>query len=217
MRAIMGEDTATHLANWRVRAATLLAGACIVVATCVLLVWLSHVVALEDGRAAPGVEVLLSPRIAAPRQRAPRSPAPQTAATSDVTAPTTTALPVGQAMLARTLSCAHPRPDRRPADCPPSVQQEADAQVQLPVGGDFAPPEPLRLDRAFTVAERATLLTPSCKRDGAGGMVSVCMSVGPTPPPPTRSPEEICDAGGIGPCHPPAFREEDVVHLAHTQ
>jgi hypothetical protein len=56
---------------------------------------------------------------------------------------------------------------------------------------------------------------PSCVRDGppsAGAGVGVCGSFGTTPPPPSRSAEQICrDANMGGPCEPPPFREEDVV------
>ena len=90
-----------------------------------------------------------------------------------------------------------------------------DRRTELPVGGDYyVPPEP-DLNQIFTQAERDTLVMPSCVRDGAPGAgagVSACAAFGVTPPPPSRSAEQICrDANMGGPCEAPPFREEDVV------
>ena len=58
--------------------------------------------------------------------------------------------------------------------------------------------------RIYTRAEQQTLVMPSCMRDGPGGMVGACVRMGVTPPPPSRSAEEICRDGGLGgPCAPP--------------
>lgn len=115
-------------------------------------------------------------------------------------------------MLARTLSCFSRRVAERPPNCPPP--QDAEASIELPAGGDFAQPEELDLNRVYTPAELRTIVTPSCRRDGGGG---ACIPIGPRPPPPSRSAEEVCEDEGIGPCRPPPFREEDVVRQRHTQ
>jgi len=47
--------------------------------------------------------------------------------------------------------------------------------------------------------------------------IQYCGGWGVTPPPPSRSAEQVCVEGGVGPCHPPPFRPEDVQRLGHTQ
>ncbi len=73
------------------------------------------------------------------------------------------------------------------------------------LGGDFAPEEQPNLARIYTRAELDTLVMPSCMRDRRG----VCIPFGVTPPPPSRSAEELCEMEGIGPCRPPPFSEDE--------
>ncbi|WP_395644735.1 hypothetical protein [Terricaulis sp.] len=202
-------------ASWRLRSATLVASALIVASACVLLWWFSRVIAAYEAPAFTGVAASVE-RPAPPRLQARRT-APPPAVRSNAAVPVSeTTMPVSAAMLARTLACTDTHLERRPVNCPRSAEPHwGEAPAVAPSTG-FGE-DPLRLDRGYSVAERATLLTPSCRRDGGPpGMVSACMTIGRDPPPPSRSAEEICETGGIGPCHPPAYREEDVVHLAHT-
>lgn len=206
----------TARTGWRLRGATLTASALVVLSICAMLWWFSRVIASYDAPPVTGVEVSLV-RPTPPRPQTRRAPPPPATRASAAVAPSTeTTLPVGGAMLSRTLACADPHPERRPADCPRSAEPRFGAAPQYAPSEGFGE-DPLRLNRGYTIAEQATLLTPSCRRDGGPpGMVSVCATIGRDPPRPSRSAEEICEAGGIGPCHPPEFRADEVVRGAHT-
>jgi hypothetical protein len=57
------------------------------------------------------------------------------------------------------------------------------------------------MERIFTQAERDTLVMPSCVRDKN---TTACVRFGQRPPPPSRSPEQLCQEDGLGgPCAPP--------------
>lgn len=197
------------------RSVTLTASALVVLGVCAMLWWFSRVIAAYDAPPVAGVEVTLARP--SPQRTPPRHAAQPTEATRTSTVPAAeTTLPLGAAMLARTLSCADPHPERRPADCPASATPRFGAAPQYPPSEGFGE-DPLHLNRGYSIAEQATLLTPSCKRDGGPpGMVSVCATIGRDPPPPSRSAEQVCEDGGIGPCHPPQFRADEVVRQAHT-
>jgi hypothetical protein len=212
------------IANRNVRTASFAASACLVALACVILLISSRVVALLDPPAIQGVSVRLETRPLPHRPLAP--PHRAAVATTNVNAPpTATTLPMARDVLQRIQACSNPDPHDRPADCP-RLAQTPDWQQsgQLPVGGDFNRPPPINLDQAFTRGElMARAVPPPCQLGfrttnvGTGVGASYCTHTYPDPPPPARDPDVICDAGGIGPCHPPAFRQQDVVLLAHTQ
>ena len=112
-------------------------------------------------------------------------------------------------MFARLLSCLDRRFEDRPRDCPREPPPSEWEEPRIAVGGDFAPPPGVDLEVIYTRAELQTLVMPAC--------TGVCIRVGPRPPSPSRSAEEICrDANMGGPCAPPPFREEDAaLHSAN--
>lgn len=205
----------------RRRALSVAASTLVVGAALVLLVWSSRTTTWV-GEAARGVDVTIVERERAetprqqPRQRAPQAGSPQA---SDAAVDAREA--ADNAALSNMIACMRPR-NQRPTTCPrdPPVDPD-DSRTRLPVGGDYYVPPPPDLDRIYTQAERETLVMPSCVRDGAPGAgagASVCARMGITPPPPTRSMEEVCrDANMGGPCETPLFREEDVVRRRHSQ
>ena len=195
-----------------VRAISFASSTLLVTLACVLLVLASRVTASLDELTSEGVYATIEER---PRPQGPtnRRTSPNVRTADAAPAPTLTPLPVDRAMLARSLACLRPRAAERALDCPPRTDAH-DSTFELPAGGDFAQPEELDLNDVYTPAELRTLVTPSCRRDGGGG---ACIPIGPRPPPPSRSAEEVCEAEGIGPCHPPPFRPEDVERRQHTQ
>jgi len=196
----------------RRRALSMAASTLVVVVACVLLVLSSRTTIFE--RTGPNIiNVVITPNPDRPNQPRPaRSPLGAPVSTS--TAPNAPAN-ADQAQLSQMLACFRPR-GRRPDYCPQEAAPNPDdPRTQLPAGGDFYRPPPPDLNRIYTPAELDTLVMPSCVRDGAPGAgagVAVCVPFGTTPPPPSRSAEQICrDANMGGPCETPPFREEDVV------
>ena len=98
--------------------------------------------------------------------------------------------------LQATLACLNPRPEKRPPQCadllrPPRPDEFA-AQAILPAR-DREKEKPLTsLEGVYSRAEQTTLVMPPC--------TGVCGKIGRPPPPPTRTPEQICRDKGIGPC-----------------
>jgi hypothetical protein len=185
-----------------VRGVALAASALCVAGFCIML-WLSSYTRLMESGVDAGVEVMLARRPPAPERRE-RQPRP-------VAAPSSRAAPAAPSieaeMLSRMLRCFDRLNRENRADCPrepPPPDWQQGSEHRFTPGGDFAGEEPLDLNDAYTPAERRTLVMPRCQ-------AQVCIPIGPTPPPPTRSPEEICERGGLGgPCTAPPFRPEDV-------
>jgi hypothetical protein len=127
--------------------------------------------------------------------------------------------------LRRLQACSSPNPHDRPPDCPRLAQApDWRGSEELPIGGAFNRAPPINLDQAFTRGElMARAVPPPCRLGlhavamGVTPAVQYCVHTYPDPPAPARDPADICDAGGIGPCHPPPFRSQDIVLLAHTQ
>lgn len=203
----------------RTRAASIAAAAVVCLVFCALLIVASRTdrMSSEDAR---GVEVFIARReVPPPRPRTPSQP--RAVAPADARAPST-APSVETQMLRRLLTCVTRAGERPRPNCPREPAPEDWATPQLQVGGDFAQPEQPDMDAIYTPAEQRTLVMPSCVRDGppatGGAGVSVCAPFGTTPPPPSRSAEQICrDANMGGPCETPPFREEDVVRRRHSQ
>jgi hypothetical protein len=183
-----------------VRSGAYVASALLFAGFCGILLFASRTERL-GAMADSSVEALMLERAREPPPRPRTAPIPPSAPRSPIPAAEPT---IEAQMLARMLRCYDRLDPARARDCPPREAATDDwrASARLPVGGDFAEPEPLDLNDAFTVAEQRTLVMPRCE--------GVCVPVGPIPPPPSRSPEELCELGGIGPCHPPPFRPEDV-------
>lgn len=186
------------IATWRMRAIARVVATLICAGFCLLL-WLSSRGLVQNRDEPRSVEVFITQRdpdrVERPRERTAsargeRADAPPVA-TSNVEAQ----------MLRRLLSCVVRPGQQRPAHCPRDAAPEDWRAPQLQVGGDFAQPEPLDMDQIYTQAEQRTIVTPSCRRDGGG---SACIPIGPRPPPPSRSAEEVCAAENLGgPCRPP--------------
>lgn len=197
----MGEPS--PLIDWRMRAAAGV-GATIACAALLALLLLASRTFVASEQRVVGVEVLLTERVREepnePRAR-PRTPgAPNTPAAQAPPARPT----VDAAMMSRMLRCVRRPGQPRPPECPQEPAPDDWRRPQLPVGGVYAQPERPDLDRIYTRAERDTLVMPSCVRDGASG---ACVPFGTRPPPPSRSPEQICrDANLGGPCAPPPER-----------
>lgn len=205
----------------RQRMLSVAASTLVVCATIALLVWSSRTTTwVGDGARGVDVTIVEREREDPPRQR-PQQRAPQPGAPQASDAAVDAREAADNAALSNMIACMRPR-NERPATCPrdPPVDPD-DSRTRLPVGGDYYVPPPPDLDRIYTQAERETLVMPSCVRDGAPGAgagVSVCARMGITPPPPTRSMEEVCrDANMGGPCETPSFREQDVVRRRHSQ
>ena len=189
---------------WRVRTLAAAASSCLIFVLCALLVLSSRSTITHRGEAA-GVEVFIAARetIPAPPQQQPRASSahrgvgPTQAAAG---APT-----VDTQMLQRMLSCVRRPGQPRPPECPREPPPEDWRRPQLAVGGDFVQPPKPEFNEIYTRAEMNTLVMPSCVRDRSGA----CMRIGVTPPPPSRSAEQICEEGGLGgPCRPPPERED---------
>ena len=208
----MSEGDLTHL---RRRALSMAASTLVVGIACVLLVLSSRTTIFEP-RGSNIIDLVITPN---PERREPDRPQRQAQPRANAPASTPTApnapTSADQQQLSNMLACFRPR-GRRPAHCPQEAAPNPDdPRTRLPVGGDFYEPPPPDLDRIYTQAERDTLVMPSCVRDGppyAGAGGGACVPFGTTPPPPSRSAEQICrDANMGGPCEAPPFREEDVV------
>ena len=195
----------------RARALSFIVAAGIVALAFTALLLFSRVIEYADRQNA-SVHIFMSeaPLPAPPPRTTP--PATRIHAPNPIGVPTPTPLPMDGALVQRALICFNRLSRDRPTDCPREALEED-------------PGDRERMRRAYDPTPRPAPpveypmgIDPPCDRGihvGAGG-VSGCVAFGITPPPPTRSAEEVCEAGGIGPCHPPAFREEDVVRLGHT-
>lgn len=183
--------------DWRIRAAAWSAGAALWMGFIALLLTTSHTTLPNDGAPRGVVAIIDIAPQPQDRTRAPRVTRTPSAAASTPGAPT-----VEAEMLARMLACFDRRRDRDP-NCPREPAPQDRRSPQIAVGGDFAQPPPVDFDAIYTTAELRTLVMPSCMRDGS----NVCIRFGVRPPPPSRSAEEVCQDGGIGPCRPPPFEE----------
>jgi hypothetical protein len=202
----------------RARALSFVAAAGVVALLCALLLLVSRVVQHADDTA-DGVHVFIEEAPPAPQRRnAPRPPPSGLRVAAPDAPPTPTPLPVDREMLARALNCFDRLSRDRREDCPrePLEQEYGDGERTR---GAYDP-TPRRLRLVGVQRDVPPPCTPGVSAttigDGAPG-VQYCGRFGVTPPPPTRSAEAVCVAGGVGPCHPPEFREEDVVRLAHTE
>ena len=195
----------------RARVLSLLAAAGVVALAVTALLLFSRVIEYADTRDT-SVHVFISEASRpAPRRVAP--PAPRVDAPNPIATPTPTPLPVDGALLQRALNCFNRLNRDRSADCPREALEEDPGDRERTRSAYDPTPRPA------PPVEYPMGIDPPCDRGihltGAG--IAGCVAFGITPPPPTRSAEEVCVAGGIGPCHPPVFREEDVVRLRHTQ
>jgi len=200
----------------RARALSFVAAAVIVVLTVAALLIFSRVIEYAETQDTSvhvftGEEPIPAPP---PRTTPPTS---RIHAPNPIAAPTPTQLPVDGALLQRALTCFDRLNRDRPADCPrEALEQDPGDRERTRRAYDPTPPRAPPVEYAMGV-------DPPCQRGismvempGNGAGVQYCGGWGVTPPPPTRTAEEVCVRGGVGPCHPPAFREDDVVRLAHT-
>lgn len=192
-------DAGIALSQAHVRIVSWAASALTVLAACALLVLGSRVSPLTEDDSAQRVSVWLArpeePRTQ-PDRRAPQQQRAQ-GAPSEAAAPDMRPA-ADRAAMAQMLRCFGVRRESaRPADCPREPPPpEWSARAQLPVGGDHYRPPPVNLERVYSRAELNTIVMPQC---GPG-----CFPIGPVPPPPVRSAEQICEEGGLGgPCRPP--------------
>jgi len=199
------------------RALSFIAAAGVVAIACLLLLLMSRVIQYADNTT-NGVNVFIEeappPR---PTRNAPPPPPGGVRTAAPDAPPTETSLPVDRAMLVRALNCFERlSPDRR-ADCPREALEEEYGDTERTRRAYDPSPPRLRL----VGAQRD--VPPPCDRGfstttiGDAQVVQYCGGWGVTPPPPSRSAEQVCIDGGVGPCIPPEFREEDVVRLAHTE
>ncbi|MCX7358682.1 MAG: hypothetical protein NT015_11175 [Alphaproteobacteria bacterium] len=195
----------------RARALSFMAAAGIVTLACIALLLFSRVVQYADTRDT-SVHVFMTeePRPAPPPRATP--PAARINAPNPLAAPAPTPLPVDSALLQRAMNCFNRLNRDRPADCPREALEEDPGDRERTRSAYDPTPRPA------PPVEYPMGIDPPCDRGihltGAG--IAGCVAFGITPPPPTRSAEEVCVAGRVGPCHPPEFREEDVVRLRHT-
>lgn len=205
----------------RGRSLSFTASALLITMLCTLMILVSRVAQLGDGATIRGVHAVIEEaprRAAAPAPQAPRRAGIAVIAPDG--APTPTPIPVDREMLARALACFDRLNRERPADCPrEALEQDYGDGERTRRAYDPSPPRvrvaldplPMGISPPCNVGVHATTMGG----DGVGG--GACFHVGRDPPPPSRSAEEICEAGHVGPCRPPPFRPEDVVRLAHTQ
>jgi hypothetical protein len=139
-----------------------------------------------------------------------RRPPPSVRAPATGT-PTATDIPSQQG-LAQALVCFGPNRRDHPECLDLANPALAASGPPISTAGHYAPPPSTRV---LTTADRPIWQGIPPDPCAPGGHGQVCFRF-PDPPPPSHSPEEICEAGLIGPCHPPAFRPEDVVHKAHS-
>lgn len=201
----------------RGRTLSFAASAILITLLCAVMILVSRVVRLEEALTLQGVHVTIedAPR-PPPVDRRPPPPSSVRIAAPEAT-PTETLLPVDREMVARALSCFDRLNRDRRADCPDEPLEEEYGDVERTRRAyDPSPP------RISASIRPAMGVDPPCVRgfstasSGDAVRVQYCGGWGITPPPPSRSAEEVCLAGHVGPCRPPAFREEDVVRLAHT-
>lgn len=199
----------------RMRALSFLVATGVIALLCSLMLVVSQVACYSDG-SDNSVRIIMeeAPRPAPPPPSRP-SPPPRNglAVLSPDAAPTPTTLPVDTQMLARAMACFDRLNRDRPESCPrEALEEERGDRARTRRAYDISP------ERAPPV-EYPMGIDPPCDRGihltGAG--IAGCVAFGITPPPPTRSAEEVCVAGGVGPCHPPPFRPEDVQRQDHTQ
>jgi hypothetical protein len=211
------------IADRRVRTASFGASICLVALACTVLLINSRAVVFLEGPAIQVVSVQVETRT--PPNTGAHARRSGVATTSTTAPPTATALPVAREILARVQACASPHAEDRPANCPQDASAQDWQQSQrLPVGGDFYQPPYVDPRQVFSRAELATIANvPPCQVGfhaaviGPAVAMQYCARPLPDPPLPSRSAEEVCDAGGIGPCHPPAFRPQDIVMARHTE
>ncbi len=193
------------------------AAAGVVALACALLLFVSRVIQYTD-TSVNGVNVFIEEAPAPPQTRAAPPPPPSGVRVASPDAPPTpTPLPVDVEILARALNCFDRLSRDRREDCPREELEHEDGDTERTRRAFDPSPQRLRL----VGVQRD--VPPPCERGfstvtmGDGQGVQFCGGWGVTPPPPSRSAEQVCVEGGIGPCHPPEFREEDVVRLRHTQ
>lgn len=195
-----------------------MAAAGVVALACALLLLVSRVMQYADNSPS-GVHVFIeeAPPPQRPARNAPQPPPGGVRIATPDAPPTPTPLPVDREMLARALNCFERLSRDRREDCPREALEEEHGDTERTRRAYDLSPQRLRL----VGAQRD--VPPPCDRGfsavtmGDGQGVSFCSGWGETPPPPSRSAEQVCVDGGVGPCHPPEFREEDVVRLRHTQ
>lgn len=188
--------------------ATLVVGATLVLI--LLITWRSHMTGPADDGVRTWVENATKPRPPPPPAHAPppRGAVPAMGIPSDR---------ASEAVLAQMLVCFGPDRDKHP-ECTPHWGDPRFAASGPPISsaGRYAPPPVTRvLVTPSRPAWQGIPDDPCAPGAQGGGAVTLCARF-PDPPPPSKSPEELCEAGLIGPCHPPAFRPEDVVHRQHT-
>jgi hypothetical protein len=200
-------DAGIALSSAHVRAAALAAGALAVALACALLVLASRTSVLQDGEVRRAT-IWLTQREAPPRPQDRRAPQPYraTGAQSAHAAPDTRPA-ADRAALSQMLRCFGARRDaQRPADCPREAPPpQWSSRAELPVGGDYHQPPAVDLERVYSRAELNTIVMPTCRNAAPSALRATgCVPIGPTPPPPTRSAQQICEEGGLGgPCAPP--------------
>lgn len=200
----------------RGRTLSFAAAAGVVALICALLIIVSRVAQYAD-EATDSVRVFIeeAPPEARPRAAPPPPPSGARIANPDAP-PTPTPLPVDREMLVRALNCFERLNRERREDCPREALEQEHGDGERTRRAYDPSPQRLRL----VGVQRD--VPPPCERGfsavtmGDGQGVQYCGSWGATPPPPSRSAEQVCVDGGVGPCRPPEFREEDVVRLAHT-
>ncbi|MFT3727522.1 MAG: hypothetical protein QM759_06855 [Terricaulis sp.] len=188
--------------------ATLLVGAALTLT--LLITWRMHVAGPADA----GVRTYIEQRRKPPPLPSPAHAPPRSAAFPAIGTPSD--IP-SDAALAQSLVCFGPDRDKHP-ECAVHWSDPRLTNSGGPISnaGAFAPPPTTRvLTTASRPAWQGIPDDPCAPGNTGEGAITVCVGF-PDPPPPSRSPEELCEAGRIGPCHPPAFRPEDVVHTQHT-
>lgn len=202
----------------RTRAMSFTASAIIVTLVCVALLLMSRVIQLTEDSAIVNVVLEEAPRTSLPPARQAPQRTSGAVVTSPDAAPTPTPIPIERGLV-QALACMDRFNRERPADCPTTpLSVDAGDQERTRRAYDPSPPRvrvaldplPMGIDPPCNIGVHATTMGG----DGVGG--SACFRFGRDPPPPSRSAEEICLAGNVGPCRPPPFRSEDVVRLAHT-
>lgn len=193
----MGEQAS--LAGWRLRAASRAGAVLACAGLAALLVAVSRgVIMLERPIAAVEMVIEQAPP-APPEQQTQRATPSAPTASFNSAAPATPS--IDAAMGAALLRCVVRPGQPRPPGCPSEPAPQDWESPRLPVGGRYAPPDAPNMERIFTQAERETLVMPSCVRDKNS---TVCIRIGQRPPPPSRSPEQLCQQDGLGgPCAPP--------------
>lgn len=201
----------------RARALSFVAATGVVALLLAVLVIVSRVAEYVD-RSNESVNVFIEEAPPEPQTRRPPPPQQRSGihAVAPDAPPTQTDLPVDRELLVRALNCFDRLSRDRRADCPtePLEQEYGDAE-RTRRAYDPSPPR-LRLVGAQRDVPPPCTQGFSTTTIGDAQVVQYCGGWGVTPPP-SRSAEQVCIDGGVGPCIPPEFREEDVVRLAHTE